>query len=288
MKNLGISERRACRALKQNRSTQRYESKQPAKDRELITEIHKQVKRKKHRRYGYRRVTAILRRLGWCVNHKRVYRLWSTNDFKLRRNRKGKKKHNGTSQNACDQKQPEYVDHIWSYDFVEERLTNGRKVRILNVIDEFTRESLVTESEFNFKAHDVTEVLRYLFGVRGCPTYIRSDNGPEFIAAAVKTFLGDSNVETLYIEPGSPWENGYVESFNARMRDELLDGEIFLTLAEVKYVVNRWRMDYNHYRPHSSLEYQTPAAYAQQCRNMGPTRPESEAKETEYCAETLS
>jgi len=164
MKNLGISERRACRALKQNRSTQRYESKQPAKDRELITEIHKQVKRKKHLRYGYRRVTAILRRLGWCVNHKRVYRLWSTNDFKLRRNRKGKKKHNGTSQNACDQKPPEYVDHIWSYDFVEERLTNGRKVRILNVIDEFTRESLVTESEFNFKAHDVTEVLRYLFG----------------------------------------------------------------------------------------------------------------------------
>ena len=288
IKKLGVSERRACRALDQHRGTQRYECKQPEKDRALVEEIYKQVKRKKHRRYGYRRITEILQRLGWIVNHKRIYRLWSTNDFKLHRKRKGKKKHNGNGQNACDQKPPEYVNHIWSYGFVEERLTHGRKVRILNVIDEYTRECLATESGFNLKAHDVTEVLRYLFQVRGCPTYIRSDNGPEFIAEAVKTFLDKSGVETLYIEPGSPWENGYVESFNARMRDELLDGELFLSLTELKYVVERWRMDYNHYRPHSSLDYQTPAAYAQQCRNMGRTRLKNQANETENCVEILS
>ena len=270
----------------QHRSTQRYERKQPQKDRELIDQIRTPVKRRRHRKYGYRRITKILRRLGWRVNHKRIYRLWATCDFKLPR--KGKKRFNGNGHNACDQKLPVYVDHIWSYDFVEEKLDNGRKVRILNIMDEFTRECLATESGFHLKAHDVTDILRYLFQVRGCPTYIRSDNGPEFVAAAVKTFLGNSGVETLSIEPGSPWENGYIESFNARMRDELLNGELFLNLTELKYVVERWRMDYNHYRPHSSLDYQTPAAYADQCRNMGRTRPDKQAVEMKNMAETLS
>ena len=254
----------------------------------MIEAIQKQVKRRKHRKYGYRRITEVLRWLGWQVNHKRIYRLWSMYDFKLRRKRKGKKRYNGNGQNACDQKPPEYVDHIWSYDFVEEKLTNGRKVRILNIIDEFTRECLATESGFSLKGHDVTDVLRYLFQVRGCPTYIRSDNGSEFIAEAVKTFLDNSGVETLYIEPGSPWENGYIESFNARMRDELLEGELFLSLAELKYVVERWRMDYNHYRPHSSLGYQNPATYAQQCRDMGLTRPVKPVEETESRVKILS
>ena len=272
----------------QHRSTQRYERTQPEKDRALIEEISTQVKRRKHRKYGYRRITKILRRLGWRVNHKRIYRLWATYDFKLPRKRKGKKRFNGNGQNACDQKPPEYVDHIWSYDFVEEKLENGRKVRILNIIDEFTRECLATESGFNLTGHDVIEVLRYLFAVRGCPTYIRSDNGPEFIAEAVKTFLVNSGVETLYIEPGSPWENGYVESFNARMRDELLNGELFLTLAELKYVVERWRMDYNHYRPHSSLSYQTPAAYAEQCRTLGRVGQEKQTEDMKNCVEILS
>ena len=135
MEKLGVSERQACRALGQHRSTQRYERKQPQKDCELIDQIRQQVKRKKHRRYGYRRITEILRRLGWWVNHKRIYRLWSTHDFKLPRKRKGKKRFNGNGHNACDQKPPAYVDHIWSYDFVEEKLDNGRKVRILNIID---------------------------------------------------------------------------------------------------------------------------------------------------------
>ena len=144
----------------------------------------------------------------------------------------------------------------------EGKLDVGRKVRVWNIMDEFRRECVATESGFHLKAHDVTVILRYLFQVRGCPTYIRSDNGPAFVAAAVKMFLGNSGVETLSIEPGSPWENGYIESFNARTRDELLDGQLFLNLTEPKYVVERWRMDYNHYRPHGSLDYQTPAAYA--------------------------
>jgi transposase InsO family protein len=274
--------------LDQHRSTQRYERQQPQKDRELIEAIDRQVKRRKHRKYGYRRITEVLRRLGWLINHKRVYRLWSTHDFKLHLKRKGKKRYNGNGSNACDKKPPEYINHIWSYDFVEDKLDNGRKVRILNILDEFTRECLASESGFTMKGHDVTDVLRYLFLVRGCPTYIRSDNGPEFIAESVKTFLERSGVETLYIEPGSPWENGYIESFNARMRDELLNGELFLNLAEFKYVVDRWRMDYNHYRPHGSLSYQTPAVYGEQCRQKGLTQPQLPMPEQEKMAEILS
>ena len=288
IESLGVSEREACRALGQPRSTQRYESKQPEKDRELVEAICQQVNRRKHRKYGYRRITEVLRALGWLVNPKRIYRLWSSYDLKLPRQCRAKKRVNGNRHNACDQKPPEYLDHIWSYDFVEEKLESGRKVRILNIMDEFTRECLATESGFNLKAHDVTEVLRYLFAVRGCPTYIRSDNGPEFIAEAVKMFLRDSGVETLYIEPGSPWENGYIESFNARMRDELLNGELFLTLTELKYVVERWQMDYNHYRPHSSLDYQTPAAYAEQCRSLGRIRQEKQVEDKKNYAEILS
>ena len=199
-----------------------------------------------------------------------------------------KKRYNGNGMNACDKKPPEYINHIWSYDFVEDKLDNGRKVRVLNIIDEYTRECLDSESGFTMKGHDVIDVLRYLFLVRGCPTYIRSDNGPEFIAELVKHFLAHRGVETLYIEPSSPCENGYIESFNARMRDELLDGELFLTLAELKYVVDRWRMDYNHYRPHGSLDYQTPAAYAEQCRLKGFIRPQIPMQEQENMAETLS
>ena len=155
---------------------------------------------------------------------------------------------------------------------MEDKLENGRKVRILNVIDEFTRECLASEVAFSIKQHDVIELLRYLFLVRGCPVYLRSDNGSQFTATRVKRFLKDLGVDTLFIEPGSPWENGYVESFNSRMRDELLDGELFLHIDETKYVVERWRMDYNHYRPHSSLGYMTPAGFAELCRQAGCVR----------------
>jgi putative transposase len=148
-------------------------------------------------------------------------------------------------------------------------LENGRKVRILNVIDEFTRECLASEVGFRIRQYEVTELLRYLFLVRGCPAYLRSDNGSQFTAKRVQRFLEEMRVDTLFIEPGSPWENGYVESFHSRMRDELLDGELFLHIDEMKYVVERWRMDYNHYRPHSSLSYMTPVGFADLCRQTG-------------------
>ena len=180
------------------------------------------------------------------------------------------------------------MNHIWNYDIVEDKLEKGRKVRLLNVIDEFTRESLSIDASFRVTGYDVTEVLRYLFNVRGTPAYIRSDNGPEFINRQVKKFLADSGVDTLYIEPGSPWENGYIESFNGKFRDELLNGELFLHIDELRYVVERWRVDYNHYRPHSSLSYMTPAEFAKLCVDVGCIRPQSHGTERAQLCETLS
>ena len=238
----------------------------PERDRLLTVVIKKQVQKKKHRKYGYRRICEILLRMGLWVNHKRVYRLWRKEGLHLKRKiKRGKRKNTGASENACDRKPAEYMDHIWSYDFIEEKLENKRKVRVLNIVDEFTHECLASEAERKFKGHDVADVLRYLFMVRGCPEYVRSDNGPEFYSKAVEDVMDEFGVKPLFVKPASPWENGYVESFNARMRDELLDGEIFLTLAEMKYVVDRWRMDYNHYRPHSSLAYMTPAEFSRLC-----------------------
>ena len=275
IEKLGISERRACHTLGQNRSTQRYELKMPEKDQLLTEAIREQANQRKHRRYGYRRITEILCILGWRVNHKRVCRLWRQGGLRIPQKRGKKKRYNGNGLNACDRHPAEYMNHIWSYDIMEDRLENGRKVRILNVIDEFTRECLASEVAFSIKQHDVIELLRYLFLVRGCPAYLRSDNGSQFTARRVKRFLKDMGVDTLFIEPGSPWENGYAESFNSRMRDELLDGELFLHLDEMKYVVERWRMDYNHYRPHSSLGYMTPADFAELCRQAGCIRPQT-------------
>ena len=148
-----------------------------------------------------------------------------------------------------------------------ERLENGRRARLLTVLDEYTRECLAIDVARSFRGQDVVELLRYLFAVRGRPAYIRSDNGPEFVSRVVKKWLENLDVETLYIAPGSPWENGYIESFNGRLRDELLDRELFLSINELRYVVDRWRMDYNHYRPHSSLNYMAPAAFAAACQS---------------------
>ena len=181
------------------------------------------------------------------------------------RKQHSKRRGDGSSENACHRKRSEYYNHVWSYDFVTERLENGRKVRLLVVIDEFTRECLALDAARSFKGRDVVEVLRYLCAVRGCPKYIRSDNGPEFVSETVQKWLRKTGVDTLYIAPGSPWENGYVESFNSRLRDEFLNRELFLHIDELRYVVDRWRMDYNHYRPHSCLDYMAPAAFATKC-----------------------
>jgi len=181
----------------------------------------------KHPRYGYRRITIKLRERDWFINFKRVYRLWRQEGLKVPRKQHKKRRGDGSSANACHRKRPEHYNHVWSYDFVTERLENNQRVKLLVVIDEFTRECLALDADKHFKGDDVVEVLRYLFAVRGCPDYIRSDNGPEFVSKAVRKWLEASGVETLYIAPGSPWENGYVESFNSKLRDELLNGESF-------------------------------------------------------------
>ena len=222
----------------------------------------------KHPRYGYRRITIKLREKGWFINFKRVYRLWCQEGLKIRK-KQHKKLYTGSSENACNRKRPEYYNHIWSYDFLSERLENGRLLKLLVVLDEFTRESPAIDFNRKIKGPDVVEVLRYLFAVRGEPEFIRSDNGPEFASNAVKKWLKSSGVKTLFVAPGSPWENGYIESFNSKLRDELLNRELFLHIDELRYVADRWRMDYNHYRPHSSLDYTAPAAFAAMCLEQG-------------------
>jgi putative transposase len=254
------------------------------KDKPLIKDILQLSL--KHPRYGYRRITILLREDSWLVNFKRVYRLWCQEGLKVHKKQR-KRLYTGTSVNSCDKKRPEHYNHVWSYDFLTERLENGRRVRLLVVMDEYTRESLAIDVARNFRGRDVVELLRYLFAVRGVPAYIRSDNGPEFISSVVKKWLRKSGVETLYIAPGSPWENGYIESFNSRLRDELLNRELFLSIDELRYVVDRWRMDYNHYRPHSSLDYMAPAAFAAVCLEQGSGSLRL-TQDKENCCEILS
>jgi len=257
-----VSERRACRVINQPRMTQRYKIKQPDRDKMLTDEINKLAK--KHKRYGYRMITAKLRQAGWIVNHKRVQRIWQKEGLQVPYRRKFKKA-KGSSDNSCSVKKAEFINHVWTYDFMGDQTEDGRGLKLLTVLDEFTRESPAIEVGLSIKAKDVIAVLEYLFMVRGVPKFIRSDNGPEFIADAIKSWLSKRGVETLYIEPGSPWENGYVESFNGKLRDGVLDREVFYSVKEAKVLVENWRLEYNNHRPHSSLGYMTPAAFAASC-----------------------
>ena len=257
-----LSERRACSVLEQPRMTQRYESKQPDKDKTLVAGMKRLAKR--YPRYGYRFITAKLRQEDWRVNHKRVQRLWRKEGLQVPYRRKIKKSL-GSSENSCSVKKAECINHVWTYDFIEDQSEDGRKLKFLTVLDEYTRESLAIEVGRSIGARAVIAVLAYLFMVRGAPRYIRSDNGPEFIAAAIKRWLAGNKVATLYIEPGSPWENGYIESFNGRFRDEFLDREVFYSVKEAKVLAESWRLEYNDHRPHSSLGYRTPGQFAAEC-----------------------
>lgn len=209
-------------------------------------------------RYGYRRIAALLRDAGWQVNDKRVERLWRREGLKVpvKQPKKGRLWLNDGS---CIRLRPTYVDHVWSYDFVHHRTEDGRAYRTLNILDEFSRECLDIKVKRKLNSTDVIDALTDLFILRGVPAYIRSDNGPEFIAEAVRQWIKAVGSNTAYIEPGSPWENGYCESFNARFRDELLNGEIFYSLKEAQIVIEQWRQHYNTKRPHSALGYRPPA-----------------------------
>ena len=216
-------------------------------------------------RYGYRKIAALLRDSGWSVNDKRVERIWRREGLKVPA-KQPKKGRLWLGDGSCIRLRPERQGHVWAYDFVEERTHDGRKFRTLNVVDDLilslskdTHECLAIRVARKLNSHDVIDVLSDLFILRGVPDHIRSDNGSEFIAKAVQTWIAAVGARTAYIAPGSPWENGYVESFNARFRDELLNGEIFYSLREAEIIIESWRRHYNAIRPHASLGYRPPA-----------------------------
>jgi len=267
---LEVSERRACQVLDQPRGTQRYTPREDEEEQRLIARIEQLVQ--EHPRYGYRFIAARLRQEGWEVNRKRVYRLWQQEGFQVPKKQR-KKRRLGTSEGGCVRRRAEYKNHVWAWDFVFDRTDNGRSIKWLALIDEYTRECLALEVDRTMTSDDALDVLRDLFVIRGVPKHIRSDNGPEFIAQAIRTFLSGAGVETLYIEPGSPWQNGYAESFNSRLRSELLDAEVFENVPAAQTLAAAWRNDYNHHRPHSSLGYRTPAEFAVGCAASAPAAP---------------
>jgi len=243
--------------LGQHRSTQRLVPMGRGDEERLTADIIELARQ--YGRYGYRKIAALLRSTaGWVVNDKRVERIWRREGLKVpaKQPKRGRLWLNGGS---CVRLRAEYPNHVWSYDFVEDRTHDGRKYRMLNVVDEFTHEALEIRISRRLKSADVIDVLSGLFILRGVPGHIRSDNGPEFVAKAVQEWIGGVGAKTAYIMPGSPWENGFIESFNARPRDELLDGEIFYSLAEARIIVESWRRHYNTVRPHQSLGYKPPA-----------------------------
>jgi transposase InsO family protein len=253
---LGVSERRACRVLGQARSTQRRRT-QVQDDEPALTRRILQLATC-YGRYGYRRITAMLRRDGWRVNHKRVERIWRQEGLKVP-SKQPKRGRIWLNDGSCVRLRPQWTDHVWSYDFVHDRTSDGRGLRMMTVLDEYSRECLAIRVGRSLSSEDVLAVLDDLFVRRGIPEHIRSDNGSEFTAAIVRSWLATLQIRPLYIEPGSPWENGYIESFNGKLRDELLSRELFDSLSEAQVLVERWRQEYNTIRPHSALGYQPPA-----------------------------
>jgi putative transposase len=268
---LDVSERRVCRVLGQPRSTQRYH-KRIVDDEEILTACILALA-SQYGRYGYRRITAMLHQEGWQVNHKRVERIWRQEGLKVPK-KQPKRGRLWLNDGSIIRLRAEFPKHVWSYDFMEDRTHNGVKFRILNVIDEYTRECLAVRVGRSLTHQDVLEVLNELFCERGVPVHLRSDNGSEFTANRVRAWLKKLDIRPLFIEPGSPWENGYIESFNGKMRDELLAREIFYSLKEAQVMIEMWRKHYNTIRPHSALGYRppVPAAIVLQPSQFQPVR----------------
>ncbi len=233
---LGVSERRACKVLGQARATQRHRPRIVDDEEALTRAIVSLAER--YGRYGYRRITALLCREGWRVNNKRVERIWRREGLKVPRNQP-KRGRLWLNDGSCIRLRPAWKNHVWSYDFVEDRTHDGRKIRMLTVIDEYSRECLAIEVDRRLRSDDVLDALTELFVRHGPPEHIRSDNGSEFTAKAVRKWLERVGVKTLYITPGSPWENGYNESFNGTLGDEVLKREIFYTLEEARFIIER-------------------------------------------------
>lgn len=258
-----MSQRRACAALGVPRSTQRYAAKlDTAEESRWVARMYELVR--KYPRYGYRMIGAKLRQEGWRVNIKKVYRLWRREGFKVPRKTR-KKRRLGHSGNSCTRRRAEHKDHVWTWDFIHDRTTSGQPLKWFAITDEYTRECLALEVDRSITADRVNDILTDLFLTRGVPKHVRSDNGPEFIAQAIRRQGAHAGLEMLYIEPGSPWENGFAESFFSRLRDELLNCEEFANLTEARWFARRRQVEHNQERPHSSLGYQTPAEFASRC-----------------------
>jgi len=255
-RELGVSERKACAVLGQHRSTQRKAPRTPDDEARLTAEIVELARR--FGRYGYRRITALLRQAGWAVNRKRVERIWRQEGLKVPQ-RQPKRGRLWLNDGSCIRLRPERPNHVWAYDFVEDRTRDGRRFRRLCVVDEFTREALAIRVARQLGSADVIDTLADLFVARGVPAHVRSDQGPEFVAEAVKGWIAGIGARTAFIEKASPWENGYVESFNGKLRDELLRAEVFNSLREAQVLIEQWRRHYNTARPHSALGYRPPA-----------------------------
>ena len=255
----GLSERHACRLLGQWRGTQRYRPLRRTEEDALTRAIIALAT--KYGRYGYRRITALLQSAGWQVGKDRVQRIWRREGLKVPQ-RQPKRGRLWLNDGSCVRLRPERANHVWSYDFVSARTHDGRTLRLLTLIDEYTRECLAIRVARRLGSAEVLETLADVMLWHGIPEYIRSDNGPEFIAKELRQWLAKLGTGTLYIEPGSPWENGYCESFNGKLRDECLNGEIFYSLKEAQIVIEWWRIEYNTRRPHSALGYRPPAPLA--------------------------
>jgi transposase InsO family protein len=256
---LAVSQRRACGVLRQARATQRYQRRTTEREQQLRQWLQRFATA--YPRYGYRRAHAGLRADGWAVNRKCVERLWRAEGLRVPARRQKRSRITGV---RSERLAAEHPNHVWSYDFVADRTSDGRQLRLLTIIDEYTRESLAIVVRRSMTARDVITVLAGIADKRGIPTHIRSDNGPEFIATAVKEWLKASGITTLYIDPGAPWQNGSIESFNGKLRDELLSMEVFDSLAETIVLVEEYRQHYNHQRPHSALGNLPPAVFVRQ------------------------
>jgi putative transposase len=257
-----ISERRACRVTGQPRSCQRYVAKARGDEAALVKRMLQLVRQRP--RFGYRRIAALLRCEAWRASATRIYRLWRREGLKVPR-KKRKRRRLGKSANGCHRRRAKHKDHVWCWDFVFDRTTSGSPLKWLSIVDEYTRECLALKVDRSITSEDVIDTLAELFSMRGVPRHIRSDNGPEFIARAIQHWTKQLLIETLYVEPGCPWENGYAESFHSRFRDEFLATEVFESLAAARELTAAWRDDYNHHRPHGSLGYVAPAEFAARC-----------------------
>lgn len=261
MTDRGLSQRHACQLVGVQRSTIRYQARARADEAATIAVIREYAHEQPM--YGYRIITAMLKRDGYCINRKRVYRIWRQEGLQLPRRKPIKRRYGDSTGKLRRASRP---NEVWTYDFLEARTERGGKLRMLTVLDEYTRECLSIHVARSISSRQVIAVLEWLFLVHGAPEHLRSDNGPEFIAYALQQWLKDRHCQTLYIKPGSPWENPFIESFNGTLRSDCLNRWVFASGQEAQQIIEAWRLEYNQRRPHSSLGYLTPAAFAQQAR----------------------